>query len=290
MNVTAGEYLLAVGGRELTAADNVYSFFEGTAGKQTVIRVGGDPSGAGAREVTVVPLASETRLRNLAWIEDNRRKVDAMTGGRVAYIYLPDTSSGGFTNFNRYFFAQVRKEAAIVDERYNGGGMLATDIIEYLSRKLLSSVATRDGDDEIQPQGLIAGPKVMLINENAGSGGDAMPWYFRRAGVGPLIGKRTWGGLVGRAGAPDLMDGGIVTAPSSAVWDPQESKWIAENVGVAPDIEVEQDPRLVRQGHDPQLEKAIEVVLGELAKNPPRALKRPEFPKYKTLPPPAPPR
>lgn len=290
VNVTAGEYLLAVGGRNLTADDNVYSFFEGTAGRQTVIRVGADPAGAGAREATVVPLASETRLRNLAWIEDNRRKVDEMTGGRVAYIYLPDTSSGGFANFNRYFFAQVRKEAAIVDERYNGGGMLATDIIEYLSRKLLSSVATRDGDDEIQPQGLIAGPKAMLINENAGSGGDAMPWYFRRAGVGPLVGKRTWGGLVGRAGAPDLMDGRIVTAPSSAVWDPQDSKWIAENVGVAPDIEVEQDPRLVRQGHDPQLEKAIEIVFGELAKNPPRGIRRPEFPRYRTLPPQAVPR
>lgn len=285
VNVTAGEYLLAVGGRDLSAADNVYSFFEGTSGRQTVIRVGPDPSGAGARDVTVIPVESEARLRNLAWIEDNRRKVDEMTGGRVAYIYLPDTSSGGFASFNRYFFAQVRKEAAIVDERYNGGGMLATDIIEYLSRELLSSVATRDGDDEIQPQGLIAGPKVMLINENAGSGGDAMPWYFRRAGVGPLIGKRTWGGLVGRAGAPSLMDGGIVTAPSSAVWDPQESRWIAENVGVAPDIEVEQDPRLVRQGRDPQLEKAIEVVLAELAKSPPKALRRPEFPRYKTLPP-----
>jgi len=284
INVVAGEYLLAVNGRDLVAGDNVFSFFEGTAGKQTVIRVGPDASGANSREIAVVPVASETRLRNLAWIEDNRRKVDQMTSGSVAYIYLPDTSSGGFTNFNRYFFAQTRKEAAIVDERFNGGGALATDIIEYLSRKLLSSVATRDGDDEIQPQGLIAGPKVMLINENAGSGGDAMPWYFRRAGAGPLIGKRTWGGLVGRAGAPDLMDGGIVTAPSSAVWDPQESKWIAENVGVAPDIEVEHDPRLVRQGRDPQLEKAIEVVMGELQKNPPRPLKRPQYPKYKTLP------
>ena len=287
VNVVAGEYLLAVNGRDLAANNNVYSYFEGTAGRQTVLRVGPDSTGANSRNVTVVPVASDSRLRNLAWVEDNRRKVEQMTNGRVAYVYLPDTSFGGFTNFNRYFFAQVRKEAAIIDERYNGGGALATDIIEYLSRKLMSGVATRDGDDEIQPQGLIAGPKVMLINESAGSGGDAMPWYFRRAGVGPLIGKRTWGGLVGRAGAPDLMDGGIVTAPSSAVWDPQESKWIAENVGIAPDIEVEQDPQLVRQGRDPQLEKAVEVVMGELQKNPPKPLKRPEFPRYKTLPSPA---
>ena len=238
----AGEYLLAVNGRDLGAGDNVYSFFEGRSGRQTRIRVGSDPSGADAREVTVVPIGSDSRLRNLAWIEDNRRKVDQMTNGRVAYIYLPDTSSGGYTNFNRYFYAQTRTEAAIVDERFNAGGNLATDVIEFLSRRLLSSVATRDGDDEIQPQGLIAGPKVMLINENAGSGGDAMPWYFRRAGVGKLIGKRTWGGLIGRAGAPSLMDGGVVTAPSSGVWDPVESKWIAENVGISPDIEVEQDP------------------------------------------------
>ena len=286
INVAAGEYLLAVNGRNLGAADNVFSYFEGTSGKQTTIRVGPDPSGTGARDVVVMPTGSDSRLRNLAWIEDNRRKVDQLTGGRVAYIYLPDTSSGGYTNFNRYFYAQTRKEAAIVDERFNAGGNLATDVIESLSRKLLSSVATRDGDDEIQPQGLIAGPKVMLINESAGSGGDAMPWYFRRAGVGKLIGKRTWGGLVGRAGAPDLMDGGVVTAPSSAVWDPAESKWIAENVGITPDIEVELDPQLVRQGHDPQLEKAVEVVMAELAKSPAKPLQRPPFPKYQTLPPP----
>jgi len=284
VNVVAGEYLLAVNGRDLGAGDNVYSFFEGRSGRQTRLRVGPDPSGAGAREVTVVPIGSDSRLRNLAWIEGNRRKVEQMTNGRVAYIYLPDTSSGGYTNFNRYFYAQTRAEAAIVDERFNAGGNLATDVIEFLSRRLLSSVATRDGDDEIQPQGLIAGPKVMLINENAGSGGDAMPWYFRRAGVGKLIGKRTWGGLIGRAGAPSLMDGGVVTAPSSGVWDPVESRWIAENVGILPDIEVEQDPAMIRQGHDPQLEKAVEVIMAELSKSPAKPLQRPPFPKYQTLP------
>ena len=283
INVTAGEYLLAVNGRNLTGSDNIYSFFEGTAGKQVQVRVGSDPSGANARAVTVVPIPNETRLRNLAWIEDNRRTVDQMTAGRVAYVYLPDTAFGGFTNFTRYFFAQVNKQAVIIDERFNGGGALATDIVEFLSRKLLSSVATRDGGDEVEPQGAIFGPKVMLINEFAGSGGDAMPWYFRRAGVGKLIGKRTWGGLVGRAGSPPLMDGGIVTAPSSGVWDPEESQWIAENVGIAPDIEVEHDPELVRQGHDPQLERAVREILAELEKNPPKKLTRPKFPKYSTL-------
>jgi tricorn protease len=283
VNVAAGEYLIAVNGRNLTAADNVYSLFEGTAGKQVQIRVGADPGGGNARTVTVVPVPNENRLRNLAWIEDNRRKVDEMTGGRVAYVYLPDTAFGGFTNFTRYFFAQVEKQAVIVDERFNGGGALATDIVEFLSRKLLSSVATRDGGDEVEPQGAIFGPKVMLINEFAGSGGDAMPWYFRRAGVGKLIGKRTWGGLVGRAGSPPLMDGGIVTAPSSGVWDPEQSQWIAENVGISPDIEVEHEPEAVRRGHDPQLERAVQEILAELQQHPAKKLTRPTFPTYKTV-------
>lgn len=280
VNVTAGEYLLAVDGRDVSATDNVYRFFEGRAGKQVSLRVGPNANGDGARDVVVVPVPSESSLRTLAWVEDNRRKVSQMTGGRVAYIYMPDTAFGGYTNFNRYFYAQVNKSAAIIDERFNGGGALATDIVETLSRKPLSRVATRDGEDEVQPQGAIFGPKVMIINEFAGSGGDAMPWYFRRAGVGPLVGKRTWGGLVGRAGAPALMDGGFVSSPSSAVWDPSQSKWIAENVGVEPDVEIEHDPEAVRQGKDPQLEKAVEIVMAELAKGPRTQPKRPAFPNY----------
>jgi tricorn protease len=280
VNVAAGEYLLAVDGRDVTTANSVYSFFEARAGKQVALRVGPNANGDGARDVVVVPVPSESGLRTFAWVEDNRRKVSQMTGGRVAYIYMPDTSMGGYTNFNRYFYAQVNKSAAIIDERFNGGGMLATDIVETLSRKPLSRVATRDGEDELQPQGAIFGPKVMIINEFAGSGGDAMPWYFRRAGVGPLVGKRTWGGLVGRAGAPPLMDGGFVSSPSSAVWDPSQSKWIAENVGIEPDVEIENDPEAVRQGKDPQLEKAVEIVMAELAKGPRTQPKRPAFPNY----------
>ena len=171
-------------------------------------------------------------------------------------------------------------EAALIDERYNGGGALATDIVEVLTRKPMSRVATRDGEDELQPQGAIYGPKVMIINEFAGSGGDAMPWYFRRAGAGKLVGKRTWGGLVGRAGAPQLMDGGFVSSPSSGVWDPATSKWIAENIGIEPDVEVENDPELWRQGRDPQLEKAIELLLADLAKKPSLDPKRPPYPNY----------
>jgi tricorn protease len=279
VNVKAGEYLLKVDDRDVKGIDNVYRFFEGKAGKQVLLTIGPEPELEGFREVTVIPVRSESALRNFAWIEDNRRYVDKVTGGRVAYVYMPDTAFGGYTYFNRYFYAQVGRSALIVDERFNGGGMLATDIIERFQRKMMSLVATRDGEDEVQPQGAIFGPKVMLINEFAGSGGDAMPWYFKRAQVGPLVGKRTWGGLVGRAGAPQLMDGGFVSAPSSGVWSP-DGHWIAENIGVLPDVEVELDPKLVREGKDPQLEKAIEIVLDELAKKPLIKPKRPAYPDY----------
>jgi tricorn protease len=202
-----------------------------------------------------------------------------MSGGKIAYIYMPDTANGGLTAFNRYFYAQIGKQAAIVDERFNGGGLLATDIAEILNRKPLSAASNRVGTPLVQPQGIF-GPKVMLINERAGSGGDAMPWYFKRAGVGKLIGTRTWGGLVGMAGSPSLMDGGFVGTPASGIYNPISGEWEVENIGVAPDIEVEQDPALVRKGEDPQLEKAVEVVLEELKKNPPPQLRRPPFPDY----------
>ena len=279
VNVAAGEYLLAVNGRDLRASDNVYSFFENAAGKEVVLRVGPDASGANAREVTVIPVPNEAGLRNLAWIEDNRRKVDRMTNGRVAYVYMPDTAFGGLTSFTRYFFAQVGKEGVIIDERFNGGGALATDIVEILNRKLLSIVTPREGHDLLQPNGAIFGPKAMIINEYAGSGGDAMPWYFHRTGAGTLVGKRTWGGLVGIPGTPELMDGGAVTAPSLAVWNP-DGEFDVENRGIAPDVEVELDPEQVRQGKDPQLEKAVEVVMAQLRKQPLTLPRHPAYPNY----------
>jgi tricorn protease len=279
VNVAAGEYLLAVNGRDVRPPENIYSFFEGTAGKLVVIKVGPDASGANAREITVVPVPDESNLRHLAWVEDNRRYVDRVTNGRVAYIHMPDTFFGGYTSFNRYFFAQVGKEAAIIDERFNHGGALATDIIEYLKRPIMSVVSARDGADTIQPQGAIFGPKVMITNEFAGSGGDAMPWYFHRFGVGKLIGKRTWGGLVGLTGFPELMDGGNVMAPDIAVWNPN-GEFDVENRGIQPDIEVELDPKAVRQGHDPQLETAVRVVMDELKEKPLPELKHRPYPNY----------
>lgn len=279
VNVAAGDYLLAVNGRDLTASDNLYSFFEGAAGKSVVLRVGPNPSAAGSREVTVVPIENESALRNRAWMDENRKKVDQLSCGRVAYVYLPNTAQDGYTNFNRYYFAQVGKEGAVIDERFNGGGDVADYIIDNLKRPLMSLWHTRDGGDFTTPQDQIFGPKAMIVNEYAGSGGDALPWMFREQHVGTLIGKRTWGGLVGIFNFPELMDGGFVTAPNLAFYSPT-GEWDVENHGVPPDIEIEFDPAAVRAGHDPQLEKAVEVVLAELEKHPLPVYKRPEFPNY----------
>ncbi len=277
--VKEGEYLLAVNGKDLRGEDEVYRLFEGTAGKQVVLKVGPSPDGKDSREVTVMPTDSERSLRNLAWVDDNRRIVDKLTGGRVAYIYLPDTAVQGFIRFNRYFFAQAGREAAIVDERFNGGGLLADHVVDYLRQPIRNYASTREGNDQAFPTSAIPGPKVMLINEQAGSGGDYLPYTFRQARLGPLVGKRTWGGLVGIGGYPQLIDGGMVTAPRWGIWFPN-GRWDVENRGVAPDVEVEFDPKAVRQGKDPQLAKAIEIVMEELKKNPVRHPERPAFPNY----------
>jgi tricorn protease len=277
--VKAGEYLLAVNGHELRPPENLYALFEGTAGKAVDLRVGPSPDGKGARTVTVVPVESELSLRHLFWVEENRRTVDRLSGGRVAYIYIPDTFVEGFTSFTRSFFAQAGKEGAVLDERSNGGGIMPDYMIDLLSRQPRSYVATREGEDWVSPHGAIFGPKVMIINELAGSGGDIFPRYFRQAGLGPLVGKRTWGGAVGIGGYPRLIDGGSVTAPKVAFWFPS-GKWELENHGVDPDVEVEFDPQAVRAGHDPQLEKAVSLVLEELKKRPPRMPQKPAYPNY----------
>lgn len=279
VNVQVGEYLLAVNGRDLTAAENVYGRLENTAGKSVLLKVGPNADGSNARDVTVVPVASESNLRYLAWIEGNRRKVDTMSGGALAYVHLPDTAGGGFTNFNRYYFAQLDKNGAVIDERFNGGGSAADYIVDALKKPVMSYWAARDGMDATTPAGVLQGPKVMITNEFAGSGGDLMPWMFRRMKVGPLVGKRTWGGLVGIGGYPALVDGGSVTAPHFAFYSP-ESQWEVENHGVAPDIDVDLEPAEWRKGRDTQLEKAVEVAMAELKKNPPKKVARPPYPKY----------
>jgi tricorn protease len=279
VNVKAGDYILAVNGREVHASDNIYSFFEETAGKQVALKVGPAADGKGSRDVTVVPVENEENLRRFDWIEGNRRKVDQMTAGRVGYVYLPNTAGAGYDNFNRYYFAQVGKEAVIIDERNNEGGQLADWVVDFLNRPMKSRVATREGADWSSPSESIYGPKVMIINEEAGSGGDALPWYFRKAHTGPLVGKNTWGGLIGIGGYPELIDGGRVTAPRWALYG-LNGDWEVENRGIAPDYDVDYDPAAVRQGHDPQLEKAVDVILQLMKEHPTPEYKRPPYPNY----------
>ncbi len=272
--VAEGDYLLEVNGRPLAATGNLYSLFEGTAGRQTLIRVNKSPSLEGSRIVTVIPVASEEGLRTRAWIEDNRRLVDKLSGGRLAYVWLPNTAAPGYTSFTRYYYSQQDKVGAIIDERYNQGGMVADYIVNELDRKLIGNFAMRDGQPTTSPIAGLYGPKVMIINESAGSGGDALPYYFRLRKVGPLVGTRTWGGLVGTLGVPPTIDGGGITAPTLAFYD-LSGKWAVENEGVAPDIEVEYTPAEVIKGHDPQLERAVQEAIRLLEQNPVPRVPRP---------------
>jgi len=279
VDVKAGEYLLEVEGRDVRPPAEVYSFFENTAGKQTKIRVGANPDGRDSRQVTVVPLGSEFALRNRAWEEDNRRKVEELSGGKLAYVHVPDTAVGGWLNFNRFYFAQVDKQGAVIDERYNHGGEVADYIIDMLKRPLRNCAISREGEKFCSPLAQIYGPKTMIINEMSGSGGDALPWMFRQDKVGSLVGTRTWGGLVGIYGYPPLMDGGFVTAPRVAIYG-LHGEWEVENHGIPPDIEVENDPASMAAGHDRQLERAVEVTMEALKKNAVAIPDHPPYPNY----------
>ena len=260
--VRAGEYLLAVNGQELTATDNVYRLLDGTANKQVVLTVNTRPAMDGARRVTVVPVANEQGLRTRAWVEGNRRLVDSLSGGKLAYLHLPNTGQGGYQAFNRYYFAQQDRQGAVVDERYNGGGSAADYIIELLSRDFDGYFNNPVGDRKpfTSPSAGIWGPKVMIVNEMAGSGGDLMPFMFHRRKIGPLVGMRTWGGLVATSDQAPFIDGGSMVAPRLGFFD-REGHWAVENVGTPPDIEVENTPGEVIAGHDPQLERAVQEAM-----------------------------
>ena len=274
IRVSEGDYLLEVNGRPLVPPANLHALFEGTANRQTVIRVNSRPAAEGSRLETVVPVASEDGLRARAWIEDNRRRVDELSGGRLGYVWLPNTGQPGYTNFVRYFYSQQDKEGVIIDERYNQGGMVADFMVSEMDRRPMGYFAMRSGKPWTSPAAGVFGPKVMLINESAGSGGDALPYMFRQRKLGPLIGTRTWGGLVGTLGLPATIDGGGVTAPSLAFFDLQ-GKWSVENEGVAPDIEVEYTPAEVAKGRDPQLERGVQEALKLLPQSPIRRVSRP---------------
>ena len=262
IDVAEGDYLLAVDGVELTAEMNPYSLFGRAAGRQTVLTLNDRPAAEGSREVTVVPVESEGQLRRREWVESNRRTVTEMSDGKLAYVWLPNTGFGGYSYFNRYYFAQIDKQGAVIDERFNGGGSAADYMVDLMARPLMGYFNNPVGDKKpfTNPNAGIWGPKVMIINDAAGSGGDLLPYMFRLRDIGPLVGTRTWGGLVGIWDVPQLIDGGFITAPRGGYFN-NEGEWDVENQGVAPDYEVEQLPAEVIAGRDPQLERAVTLAL-----------------------------
>lgn len=279
IGVKAGDYIHAVNGAAVDGSANIYAQFVGTVGKQVTLSVSSSGNSADARDVVVEPIANDFQLRRWAWVENNRKLVDEASGGKVGYVYLPNTAGGGFTYFNRMFFAQSDRPAMIIDERMNGGGQAANYITDVLARQYLSGWKDRDGLTFDTPGGGVFGPKVMLIDQDAGSGGDFLPYSFRRMGIGTLIGKRTWGGLIGISANPQLIDGGFVTVPFFRFYTPDD-EWRVENEGVAPDIDVMLDPRAVNAGRDTQLERALQEVQKQLESHKP--VKRPDAPPFPT--------
>jgi tricorn protease len=260
--VNEGDYLIEVNGTTVSASENLYKYFEGTANRQTKLRVNNKPGLEGSRLVTVVPVENENQLRMMNWVEGNRKKVDELSKGQIAYIYVPNTAQPGYTYFNRYYFAQQDKKGAVIDERNNGGGSAADYMVDIMARNLHGYFNSKVGDHRpfLTPNAGIFGPKVMLINERAGSGGDLLPYLFNKMKIGPLVGTKTWGGLVGTWDTPPFVDGGRMVAPRGGFYD-VNGQWAVEGVGISPDIAVEQTPVDVIKGRDPQLERAVQEAL-----------------------------
>lgn len=262
MGVKEGDYILEVNGVAISSSENLFKYFEATANKQTKIRVNSKPSLEGSRIVTVVPVANENQLRTINWVEENRKKVDQLSGGKIAYVYVPNTGQPGYTSFNRYYFAQQDKKGVVVDERNNGGGSAADYMVDIMARQLHGYFNSKVGDHRpfLTPNAGIFGPKVMIINERAGSGGDLLPYLFNKMKLGPLVGTKTWGGLVGTWDTPLFVDGGRMVAPRGGFYD-INGEWAVEGVGISPDIAVEQTPADVINNKDPQLERAVQEAL-----------------------------
>ena len=277
VHVEAGEYILAVDGQPTRGVDNFYRLLENKAGHVVMLRIAASPGGKGARDEKVRPVKSEQNLRYYAWVQANREQVDRASGGRIGYIHLPDTAVAGNRELFKYFYPQVRKEALILDDRYNGGGFIPDRMVALLSRPLLNYWVSRGIEPTTTPGFVNTGPKACLINGSAGSGGDAFPYYFRKLGLGPLIGTKTWGGLIGLSGNPPLLDGGSLSTPTFRFLD-TEGRWGVENVGVLPDIEVVDRPDEIAKGHDPSLERAVAYLMQELAQHPPAKLTVPPIP------------
>jgi len=265
IKVSEGDYILEVNGIPVTAEDNIYRFFEGTSGRQVKLKVNNAPKAEGSWMVTVVPVSNEGQLRTMAWIEHNRRETARLSDNLLAYVYVPNTSNQGYSYFNRYYFSQQDKKGAIIDERNNGGGSAADYMVDIMARELHGYFNSKADDRRptTTPMAGIWGPKVMIVNEMAGSGGDLLPYLFRKMEIGSIVGTRTWGGLVGTWDTPPFIDGGRMVAPRGGFYD-VDGNWAVEGEGVAPDIEVEMTPALVISGRDPQLEKAVEQALRQM--------------------------
>ena len=276
VGVKEGEYILAVNGVPLDPAKEPYAAFQGLAEKTVILMVSNKPTMEGAREVLVETLKDEAPLRQAAWVEKNRKQVEKATSGRVGYIYMPDTALNGQRELVRMFYGQIDKDGFVIDERFNNGGQLADRFVELLSRPVVHHLAWRYGEEIQQPAMANPGPKVMLINGWSGSGGDALPYTFRQQKVGPIIGMRTWGGLIGPAIGHETVDGGRYTVPEGRIYG-NDGKWFAEGHGVEPDILVINDPGALAKGFDPQLERAIEEVKRLIEANPPEKIGRPDY-------------
>jgi len=278
VNVKEGDYILAVNGIPVDTKIDPYAAFDGTAGSTVILKVNSKPSLEEAKDVVIETLttAQERRLRNLEWIENNRKKVEALSNGDLGYMYMPNTGTDGQTELMRQFYAQIDKKGFIIDERFNAGGQLGDRFIEMLNRPTLYNISWRNAEVSRIPGKGNNGPKAMLINGWAGSGGDGFPWAFKSMNMGPIIGERTLGILVGPATGHTLIDGGGITVPDARLYGP-DGKWFAEGVGVTPTIEVWDDPAQLARGNDPQLLRAIEEVL-KLVKTNPRIIQpRPAF-------------
>ena len=279
IDVHEGDYLLEVNGVPVDTSRDPWAALQGLAGMEVTLTVSDEPPPSDTvRHVVVEPVSSETPLRFRAWVEKNRAYVEEKSGGRVGYVYVPDTAAEGRSNIARQFRGQMHLDALIVDERWNGGGWSPERFVELFDRHLGNYWAVRD-TDEGTPEPFIGhyGPKCMLINESAGSGGDSFPFWFKERGVGPLIGTRTWGGLVGLSGNPGLADGGYMSVPRFAFYN-KDGTWGIEGHGVDPDIEVVDDPALMADGGDPQLDRAIEVMLEEVERHPYVPVPKPPYP------------
>ncbi|WP_299552634.1 S41 family peptidase [Seonamhaeicola sp.] len=276
LNIKEGHYIVGINGVQTDANSDIYELLDGTINKQTILHINTKPEFKESWKEIVKPIRSENSLRQRTWVEDNRRLVDKLSNGRLAYIWVPNTGGPGFVSFNRYYFAQQDKEGAVIDERFNGGGLLDDYMVDLMTRSLRAGITNEvpNGKPMTLPAGIL-GPKVLLINEMAGSGGDFFPWVFKQQKAGKLIGMRTWGGLVKSSVHYRLVDGGALTAPDNAVFDPINNKWIGENIGIAPDIEVRQDARALSTGKDPQLERAVEELMKQLSTK--RTITHPEY-------------